>query len=54
MYRIALALGLLALGLYAGREVARSRPARTAIKQARHNTLQRLTTAPRGEKTSVH
>lgn len=54
LYRIVLALGLLALGVHVGREVARTRPARKALKQARPARPQRLTATPRGQKISVH
>jgi hypothetical protein len=54
IYRFALGIGLLLLGLHVGREVARSRPARMALKQARaqQQQLKRLTVP--AQKISVH
>lgn len=52
LYRFALALGLLALGVHVGREITR-KPARTESKQARLAQPNRLTT-PRMSKASLH
>lgn len=52
-YRIALALALLALGVHVGREVSRTKPVRTQLKQSRLARSSRLT-APRTGKVSVH
>jgi hypothetical protein len=54
VYRLVLALGLLALGVHVGREVARTRPVRHALKQARPARTPRLTLTPRSYKVSVH
>lgn len=53
LYRFALALGLLFLGIHVGREIARTKPARTRLKQARAFRPERLLTIPTG-KMSVH
>lgn len=38
LYRFALGLGLLLLGAYIGRELARTQPTRTALKERRTET----------------
>lgn len=53
LYRFAIALGLLALGVHVGRELARTKPARTELKQTRFTRPNRLTT-PRTNKVSLH
>jgi hypothetical protein len=53
LYRFALALGLLALGVHVGREITRTKPVRAELKQARVTRPTRLTT-PRTSKVSLH
>ena len=53
LYRIALALGLLALGVFVGRELARTKPVRAQFRQLRLAHSTRLMT-PRVSKVSVH
>lgn len=52
LYRFALALGLLALGIHVGRETTR-KPFRAALKQTRLARPDRLST-PRTSKVSLH
>lgn len=52
-YRVALALGLVFLGAYLGRELARSRPAATATRRHTRRLPKNLLTAPM-DNVSVH
>jgi hypothetical protein len=54
LYRLALALGLLVLGVHVGREVARTRPVRQTLAKVRAARPTRLTATPRSQKVSVH
>jgi hypothetical protein len=54
LYRFALGLGLLLIGLHVGRETSRTRPARASIRQARvHRQVKQPLSVP-NQKVSVH
>lgn len=53
LYRFALAVGLLVLGIHVGREIAHTKPMRAQLKQARLTRPDRLST-PRTSKVSLH
>jgi len=53
LYRFALGLGLVLLGAYVSRELSRTKPVRTAIKNTRPMRLERPS-APARSKVYLH
>jgi len=54
LYRVALGLGLLLLGAYIGRELSRTQPVRTSLKDARPLRLDRPTPSGGRSKVFLH
>lgn len=54
LYRFAIALGLLFIGVHVGREIARTKPVRLALREPRNTPRPERVESSRVRKISVH